>query len=444
MKIQSTKLPPAARPAINGIKAVGLTATQNVHAASTKVDQSPALGHALSAAGAAVRSTKAFPKLMYPTIYGATGAEKASIIHTLDSLPLHQVSGVRSIRMVPEIPSDKPGWVIHGRAWDMSVSNRIELSRATRTTPEQIRSTLTHEVGHTVDYESQKFFSWRDRSNREPFGEEPYITDYAETNHREDFAESYEEYHLDPENLKDKAPEKYKAIEELDKPSLMERLIDREEFRETGKYMSEAFDGSEVARHVGSGAYIASSLLQGVHGVSQWARSASTGDSLGHASGVLNTASGIAFASGISPLVGMSLQGANQALQSAAARGDLSAEEIESTVTLPVRPIDALFGHQGAKIESEHRPAKVLAVAAGGAVGGTAGSLVGPYLGVLGGYHLAQSVGLAGGLGGAVGLVAGGMIGFMAGAEIGGRVAGKIVGVKNKPVEPRRLKPRKD
>lgn len=423
------------------MQTLGLMAAQNVDLASSKVDDNPLLGKALSTVGAAVRSTKAMPRFMYPTIYGATGVEKQQIMQTLDSLPLHQVGGVRSISMVGEIPSNKPGWVVNGRAWDLSVSNRIELSRKQLNTADKMQHTLVHEIGHTVDYESQKTFSWGDRSRSEPFGEGPHITEYAKTNNREDFAESYEEYHLDPENLKEKAPEKYQAIDEMNKPSLMERLIDRAEFRETGKYMSEAFGGSEVARHVGSGAYMASSLLQSVHGVSQWVRSASTGDSLGHAAGVLNTASGLAFASGMSPLVGMSLQGANQALQGAAKRGDLSPEEIESTITLPVRPIEALFGRETAKIESDHRPGKVLAVAAGGAVGGAAGSLIGPYLGVIGGYHLAETVGVAGGLGGVVGLVAGGMLGFMGGSELGGRVAGKLVGVKNKPVEPAYLKP---
>ncbi|MCA9778333.1 MAG: hypothetical protein KC800_16515, partial [Candidatus Eremiobacteraeota bacterium] len=287
----------------------------------------------------------------------------------------------------------------------------------------------------TVDYETQKFRLWGERSTQAPFGEGPHISEYAKTNHREDFAESYEEFHMNPENLKDKAPEKYKAIEELDKPGLVEKLIDRKEFRETGKYMSEVFGKSELSRHITSGALMASSVLQGVHGVSQWVRSASTGDSLGHASGVLNTATGIAFASGLNPLIGMGLQGANQALQGAVRKGRLSAEEVESTVTLPVRPLEALFGRETAKMEDGHRPGKVMAVAAGGAIGGAAGSLVGPYLGVIGGYHL------AGGLGGTIGLVAGGLLGFTGGAALGGRIAGKIAGVEREKKDPDYLKP---
>jgi len=212
-------------------------------------------------------------------------------------------------------------------------------------------------------------------------------------------------------------------LEEMSEPSLLERLVDREEFRETGKSMAEAFEGSEASRHTAQGAYLASAALQGVHGVSQWVRSAESGDSLGHSSGILNTVAGVALVSGLNPLIAMGVQGANQALQGSVRAGRLSAQEVESTVALPVRPVEALFGRKAVRVAEEHRPAKVLAVASGGAVGGAIGSLVGPYLGVIGGYHL------AGGLGGSVGLVAGGMLGFLGGSELGGRVAGRFAGL---------------
>ena len=405
-----------------------------VGVASSAVDERPLLAKGFAALGSTIRTADAFPRFVYPTIYGAQGAEKAQILQTLDQLPLHQVADVRSIRMVPQLESSRPGWVVHGRANDLDVTNRIRLSRNSLNNPEKFQATLIHEVGHTVDYETQKLRLFGERSTREPFGESPHITEYAKTNHREDFAESYEEFHLNPENLREKAPDKYDAVAELDKPNFFERMIDREEFRETGKHMSEAFGKSELSRHITSGALMASSVLQGVHGVSQWVRSASTGDSLGHASGVLNTATGLAFASGLSPLLGMGLQGANQALHGAVHKGRLSAEEVESAVTLPVRPLEALFGRETARIEEHHRPWKVAAVAGGGAIGGAAGSLIGPYVGVIGGYHL------AGGLGGTIGLLAGGLIGFTGGAALGGRVAGALVGLEQPKQEPDYLK----
>lgn len=388
-------------------------------------EKSP-LPRVLGSMGAGAQALKAFPSITYPTIYGATTAERAQILGTLDSLPLHQASGVRSVVMVPEIPTQRENWVVLGRATDLNVSNRIQLSRTQLTSADRMHRTLVHEVGHTVDYDTQTLKLFSERSSKEPFGAEPFVSDYAKTNHREDFAESYEEFHLDRERLKETAPSKYEALRELDEPSLLQRLVDRKEFRETGKAMSEAFGGSELSRHLAQGAFFASSLLQAAHGVSQWVGSGPNEDPMGHVSGVLNTASGLAFASGASPLLGVSLQGANQALQSAVKRGVLGAPEVESTVTLPVRPLEKLFGRDAADLQDGHRPGKVLAVAAGGALGGSVGSFVGPYLGVLGGYHL------AGGLGGAVGLVAGGVAGFWVGSQAGGRVAAKLVGLEPK------------
>lgn len=415
MNIQSTIR--RAAPQNWDLKAVSGKALDGVAQTSEALDRKPLLGSALTFAGNLVRSSRALPGFAYPTIYDATAGERAQIMATLDSLPLHHVSGVRSIRMVPQLESSKPGWVVHGRANDLDISNRIRLSRNSLSDPDKFARTLTHEIGHTVDYESQTLNLFGERSTREPFGEAPHITEYAKTNHREDFAESFEEYFHDPDKLKEAAPEKYEVLEDMSDPTFLERLIDREEFRETGKYMAEVFGGSEVSRHVAQGAYVASGALQGVHGISQWVRSGESGNALGHTTGILNTATGAIFLAGLNPLWGMGIQGANQALQSAVHRGQLTPEEVESTVSLPVRPLERVLGRETAKLKREHRPTRVMGVAAGGAVGGTLGSLVGPYLGVLAGYHL------GGGLGGTIGLVAGGALGFVAGAELGGRVA---------------------
>ena len=420
MRIRSTLKTIAQEPRV---KAFAETALTNAAKPSKAVDRNPVLGKTFTAVGALARSTRGLPDIVYPTVVGASAVEQAQILDTLDSLPLHQASGVRSIRVVDHIHTHKENWIVRGRAHDLDFTNRVQLSRTALDTPEKMNRTLIHEIGHTVDYESEKLKLFGGRSTKEPFGEGPHITEYAKTNHREDFAESYEEFYVDPENLKENAPEKYEAVKELSEPGPLERLIDRKEFRETGKYMSEAFGESEVSRHAAQGAYLAGAALQSFHGVSQWARSAGSGDSLGHAAGILNTGTGLAFLSGINPLVGMGLQGANHALQSAVRGGRLEGDEVAATVSVPVRPLERLFGRETTKLEDDHRPGKVMAVAAGGAVGGTVGSIVGPYLGVIGGYHL------AGGLGGTIGLFAGGMLGFLGGAEVGGRIGGKLAGL---------------
>lgn len=397
-------------------------ARETIDSISDTVEKSTILSTSLTAAASVARSFKAFPNFVYPSVYDTQGWERDVIFDHLDKLPLHQVNDVKAIRMVDLIPNHNPGYVTNGQAWGFAASNEIQLSRTELTTPDKLRGTLTHEIGHTVDFESRWFKLFGERSSKQPFGEGPHITEYAKTNHFEDFAESYEEYHLRPEKLKEVSPEKFAEVEKLSKPSFLEALVDRHEFRETGKFVAEAIGPNRVARHAVQSAYYASSALQLGHGISQWARSAETGDPLSHANGILNSAAGLAFFTGMSPLVGMGIQGAAQALGGAVRRGTLKAEEVESTVALPVRPIEAVFGRKATPIAENHRPGKVAAVAVGGALGGTAGALAGPYLGVMAGYHI------AGGVGGAIGMVAGGLGGFLAGSEIGGRLGGAIAG----------------
>ena len=377
-------------------------------------------GAALSIGHTAAAIKDAFPGFLYPSIHGATPVEQQQITKILDGLPLHHVSQIDTISMVPEIPSGKPGWVTLGTAWDYPASAEIRLSHKELTTYDKMADTLIHEVGHTTDYSRRPFRLGPTASSHAPYGEGGKVTDYAETNAKEDYAESYQEYHQRPERLREINPEKYDDQIASNTPSFMERLVDRKEFRETGKTIGSLMGPNKITRHVIESAGAAAGLLQLGHGVTQWADSASTGDSLQHASGILNTVSGALAFSGAAPLAAVGVQAANNALTRAVKRGDLSAAEVESTVSLPVRPIEAAFGRQAARIQEDHRPGKVLAVATGGALGGTAGALAGPYLGVLAGYHI------AGGIGGAVGLVAGGALGFLGGSELGGRIGGAL------------------
>lgn len=405
------KLPAPIQVAVDAIK----TASDGVH-------ENRVLATALTAGGSVARSFKAFPGFVYPSIHDATPAEYQQIMETLDSLPLKHVNDVKSIRMVPEIPNPHPNYVTNGNARSLVVSNQINLSRKELYTPEKLRGTLTHEIGHTSDFSTRPFGILPNRSSHEPYGEGPHVTNYAETNHYEDFAESYEEYHIRPENLREKTPEKYADMEEFNRQNFLERMVDRQEFRDTGKYVAEVIGPNRPARHIVQAAYHGASILQLSHGVSQWSTSRQTNDPMAHTSGILNTAASTLFLSGMTPLAGMAVQGAHHALSGAVARGQLKPKEVEAVVAAPVRPVEALFGREKVKIEKDHRVGKVVATAAGGAIGGTVGSLVGPYAGVLAGHAI------AGGMGGAVGMVAGGLVGFLGGAEIGGRVGGAIGG----------------
>jgi hypothetical protein len=398
-----------------------------IESASKAVDKKPILAHSLTAAAGVARSFKAFPNFVYPSVYNASATEQQQIYAGLDRLPLHHVNDIKAIEVVAEIQNHKPGYVTNGRAWDFHGTNHVELSRKELSYPDKWLRTQTHETGHAVDYESQAFKLFGERSSRNPFGKEPYISDYATTNAREDFAESYEEFFVDPENLKQKAPKKYEAIEKMTEQSFLQRMVDRKEFRETGKYVADTIGPSKVARHTVQSAYYLSSVLQIGHGVSQWLRSKETEDPMAHTSGILNTLSGSLFFTGMTPLVGMAVQGANTALSQAVRKDRLSAEEVESSVAFLARPVEGLLGREKTEIKDAHRPGRVAAVAAGGAIGGTAGALIGPYAGVMAGYHL------AGGFGGAIGMVAGGLVGFVGGSTLGGKLGSAAHDLISKP-----------
>ena len=398
------------------------TALDTVQSASDAVEKSPLLARSLTAGAAVARSFKAFPGFVYPSVYNASSVEQQQIYNGLDRLPLHHVNDIKAIEVVAEIPNPTPGYVTNGRAWDFHGTNHMELSRKELSNPAKWLRTQTHETGHAVDYESQMFKLFGERSSRNPFGKGPYISNYAQTNAREDFAESYEEFFVDPENLKQTAPEKYEAIKKMTEPSLLEK-----EFREPGKYMADLIGPNKPARHAVQSAYYLSSVLQVGHGVTQWIGSKESGDPMAHTSGILNTLSGALFFTGMTPLVGMAVQGANHALHNAVRKDRLGAEEVESAVAFVARPVEGLLGREKTEIKPEHRPGRVAAIATGGAVGGTAGALIGPYAGVMAGYHL------AGGLGGAIGMVAGGLAGFVGGASLGGKLGGLAADLFAKP-----------
>lgn len=394
--------------------------TGPVSKASMKAQATPVLGHALTLGGTVVRSFEAFPDFVGPSIFGATAAETTQIHNVLDSLPQQHTSQISNIRMVDTLHNPTPGRITLGRANDFAAFGEIRLAREHLQTPDRLANTLTHEVGHTTDYSEQPFGFLNKHSAHGPYGEGPHITEYAKTNHREDLAESYEEFHRRPDNLREVAPDKYKDLEELNTDSFLESLVDRKEFRETGRYIAEKIGPNRLTRNTIEAAKYGASFAQMGNGILQWAGSAATGDSMAHATGILNTAAGTVFASGMAPMLGIGIQGANQALQRFVKRGQLTPQEVESTIAFPVRPIEAMFGRDKAPILEEHRPAKVLAVATGGALGGAAGSFLGPYAGVLAGHRL------AGGLGGTIGMVAGGVLGFLGGSEIGGRIGGAL------------------
>lgn len=323
-------------------------------------------------------SLRALPSFSYPTIVNATGPEREAIMSALDSLPLKDVGSLVTVRVQTTISNPLTGEPVGGLTIPLGLTNDVSL---VRTDPEIMRGTFFHEVGHVQDFSRQTPFWFMGRSSEEPFGLGEHVSDYAETHRTEDFAESYEEFHMRPQNLRRVSPEKYAALESLQQPGPLESLVEREEFRETGKSMARLFGGNGVIRQVATVARGAGSLLTLGQGLQTWFGAT---ENLQRYRGICTTLAGAALISGLPPLIGIGFQGAERALR----------------------------GH--------HKEQSILGAAVGGGVGGVVGSLAGPYLGTLVGYHM------AGGLGGIAGFVGGGIAGFVGGSGLGGHLGAKM------------------
>jgi hypothetical protein len=75
--------------------------------------------------------------------------------------------------------------------------------------------TLTHEVGHNVYYnlspEQQQQWDTMSTSSKP----DQYVSDYARTNEREDFAESYAHYVRAPEDLAEASSNKFAFMKDI-------------------------------------------------------------------------------------------------------------------------------------------------------------------------------------------------------------------------------------
>jgi len=152
------------------------------------------------------------------------GFEKSEILsnedvveHLSTELPEEHsdVKRIEKIEYTDEYIGDE-GTYIAGRCiTDEHGVSRIEINRQSPEgshDAEEMKQTITHEVGHNVYYnlDEEQREEWReiyDDSARTQF-----VSAYARTNEWEDFAESYMAYVHDPERLKRRSPAKYKFM----------------------------------------------------------------------------------------------------------------------------------------------------------------------------------------------------------------------------------------
>jgi hypothetical protein len=329
----------------------------------------------------------AVPKFIYPTVTG-TADQQAMIWETLDKLPMHHAVRPNSIGVVPSIDGTPN---ILGR--NLSPLGRVTLSESGHgmSNPDVFKNTVNHEVGHSVDHPSGFFsiFTKSRPSDSEPFGAGPNVSDYAGTNPREDFAESYELHRHDPQALRDVNAAKADELQQLDKPTYLQRLVDRPAFRETGKWIGKQFQaypqlrtGLEIVRQTG----IFSLALAGSAKVTEGVIDK---DSRDVALGLLQTGAGVGLA--LAP----------------------------SVPWLGVAATAALGGSVGVKAaqDAQADAGRTVASMIGAGVGGVLGGFVTPLVATQLGYTL------AGPAGGALALLAGGMLGGTLGAKLGAKFA---------------------
>jgi hypothetical protein len=365
----------------------------------------------------ALRSYQALPSFIYPAVTGSA-AERQIIFDALSRLPLKDISAINTIRMVPALGVPSSGGVALGvtrvATGDMQLSRwgnsfrtingfaaaSPQYMHTDSVNPDLLRNTVLHEAGHAHDYQGGFFHMLSPTSGHGPWGKGPFVTDYARTNAHEDFAESHAHYFESTKELqkvpglehsvtlRDADPAKFKAMRDSEQPTFMERLVDRQAFRETGRLIGDWTSGAPLARTglAVLSAWSVMNLLSG--GAGELANNLGK-DEMQAVHGGLTLAAG----------VGLAFAFANPLLGPAA--------------------LAALGARRGMEVadQSEDARAHTRSAATGAAVGGALGGLVGGVAGPLGGTCLGYAIG--GPVGGAVGFLAGSLIGFRGGSTLG-------------------------
>lgn len=422
-------------------------------------------------------SLDVFPSFIYPSVTGGTAEEIAYTYKILDKLPLADVTSVQNIEWVDELfmSADKTAHA-SGTAYS-ALSPYIKIARdQCGDLGKWAEKVIIHETGHTRDY-SEGFFSIIDTetSNSDIWGHGARITEYAKTNEREDFAESFMTYYTDPEKLKATCPEKYERIKELEETGKFDALVEKDAFRETGKWIGEKMSKVPYLQNAIVTADYAISGISLALDTASLVKGVATGDEESQMHGAMGATASILSFAGM-PIAGAAVDGARRAMGRAIEKGEITAEEANyvstHSVGAPLTGIVKLGNWACSKIfkskakeqesskeaaSSEIKPTaaeetseakesdgttaesvkekatfkssiKAMAIAAGGGIGSVAGSIGGIYAGVTAGFAIGGPVG------GAIGLIAGTVIGNAAmnrlGAKIGSVIVDKIQGHK--------------
>lgn len=183
---------------------------------------------------------KAVPDFIYPSIAGATTADRAVIMETLDRLPMGSVTSVSSIGVLPGLENAN----VSGVALPAFSQNQIYVDRSSlHSWGNWGRELVAHEVGHARDFERTGLGVFGARSLLGPFGREPFVSWYAGSNRLEDFAETHAVYHTgDRAVLQAVNPGKFAELERLQRPGLGEEWASQPGVRNAGRELGGALE----------------------------------------------------------------------------------------------------------------------------------------------------------------------------------------------------------
>lgn len=379
------------------------------------------LGNAFAGVGAVANS---LPKFVYPTIVGATPAKKEVFYAALDNLPLGGVTSASTIDVVTGLEDVGAS----GLATPLFSQSRIFLDVDQMNLGDHWATEVTtHEIGHTYDF-SKGVGPILSRNFRGGgFGKEPFISDYANTNRMEDYAESYAHYHLEPQRLQSVAPDKYAALDASQKPGLVDKAMDRPSVREAGRKIGTAFEAAPRARNLLA---LGASLVgpfQLYRGASALQKGLQEDDPLKRLNGKMNLASGAALMGpGTAPLSLLFTAGqfaTNMQLRD----GSITLEQAEKRADMALAVSTGPFGAVASSIQDELKGAGLLVEPQAKLAGLTAFGADSPTGKIAGGFALGAA---AGGIlvpllhagsahAKAFGAASGSLVGGLAGAALG-------------------------
>jgi hypothetical protein len=194
---------------------------------------------------------RALPNFIYPSVYGASEAQRQAIYNALDALPLEDATASATMTVVPNLVDTG----ISGMAQPGASHVRILLDSSYLDNPRLARDLVFHENGHAVDY-SGGFGLLGSHNWRGKFGQGNHVSSYAESNRYEDWAETYEHFHAGRDLSQ--VPEKAEVIRRVSEQDPLSKAADTPKVRQAGKRLGEALGSVPYLR---DGVELASSLI---------------------------------------------------------------------------------------------------------------------------------------------------------------------------------------